>query len=311
MSDTIDVRVKGRTTAVPAVTVGGIIVASMAGFPKISEIFDECWLERSRLPPIEFVIAELRNKKDRPDIFTFAQRVPDAKPAYTYYHEFDNYAVLPISTYEDWFGRQILSSTRQMIRASEKRGTEVRVSVYDDNYIEGIMSIYNEIPFRRGKQFWHFGKSFEAVKAENGTYAERSTYLAAYCGDEMIGCLKIVWDADTASIMQLLSKISSRDRKPNNALLSEAVRQCCLRNVGYLLYGPFEYGNKIGDSLTRFKQSNGFSRMNVPRYYVPLTRTGALALRMGFHKKLAERVPEWIAAPLRDLRTKWYKRNAP
>ena len=311
MSGTIDVRVRGRTTTVRAVTVGDITVVSMRRFPKIGEIFDECWLERSRLPPIALVIAGLRNKKGGPHIFTFAQRVPDAEPAYAYYYELDNYAVLPVSTYDEWFGRQIPSSTRQMIRASAKRGTVVRASAYDDAYIEGIMSIYNEIPVRRGRQFWHFGKSFEAVKAENETYAERSTYLAAYRGDEMIGCLKMVWDTETASIMQLLSKISSRDLKPNNALLSEVVRQCCLRNVSYLLYGPFDYGNKVADSLTRFKQSNGFSRMDVPRYYVPLTRVGALALRLGFHKKLAERVPEWVAAPLRDLRTKWYKRHAP
>ena len=174
----------------------------------------------------------------------------------------------------------------------------------------GIMSIYNETPIRAGRRFWHFGKSFETVKAENGTYAERSTYLAAYRGDEMVGYLKIVWDVDTAAIMQILSKMSFRDCKPNNALLSEAVRQCCLRSVSYLLYEAFDYGNKIGDSLTRFKQNNGFLRVNVPRYYVPLTNMGALALRFGFHKRPAQRVPEWIAAPVRDLRSKWHERHA-
>ena len=311
MSDSLDVRVGGKTTTVPAVMVGGIAVASMRRFPKIGEIYDEPWLERSQLPPIELVIAQLRNKNERPDIFTFAQRVPDTEPAYHYYHEFDNYAVLPVSTYDEWFRQQIPGATRQMIRGSEKRGIVVRVCEYDDSYVKGIMSINNELPFRRGRPFWHFGEDFETVKLVNGTYAERSTYLGAYRGDEMVGYLKIVWDTHTASIMQVLSKISSRDCKTNNALFAKAVRQCCQRNASYLLYGHFDYGKKANHSLMKFKESNGFSRIDVPRYYVPLTRTGAVALRLGLHKKLAERVPEWIAAPLRDLRTSWYQRSTP
>jgi hypothetical protein len=92
--------------------------------------------------------------------------------------------------------------------------------------------------------------------------------------------------------------------------MAEAVNQCAIRNVRYLLYEKFDYGSKRGDSLTRFKQSNGFGRMDIPRYYVPLTSTGAIALRLGMHRRLAERVPEWMAAPLRELRAKWYERRA-
>src|SRR5262249_958335 len=132
MSNTLDIRVKGKATTVPAITVGGVTVMSLGRFPKIGEIFDECWLLRTHLPPIELLIAELRNKKGRPDIFTFAQRVPDAEPAYSHYRESDNYAVLSVSTYDEWFQKQIPSTTRQMIRASEKRGIAVRVSACDD-----------------------------------------------------------------------------------------------------------------------------------------------------------------------------------
>jgi hypothetical protein len=92
--------------------------------------------------------------------------------------------------------------------------------------------------------------------------------------------------------------------------MAEAVRQCCIRGVEYLLYEKYDYGKKSGDSLTRFKQNNGFMRMDVPRYYVPLTPKGALALRMGFHKDAKDRLPEWIGAPLRDIRQRWYDRRA-
>jgi hypothetical protein len=83
-----------------------------------------------------------------------------------------------------------------------------------------------------------------------------------------------------------------------------------MRGVEHLLYEKFDYGKKIGDSLTRFKQNNGFLRMDIPRYYVPLTLKGSIALRLGLHKNLKDRIPEWIAARLRDLRTKWYQKQA-
>ena len=46
----------------------------------------------------------------------------------------------------------------------------------------------------------------------------------------MVGYLKMVWDAETAAVMQVISQIKHFDKRPNNALLAEAVRQaCCAR----------------------------------------------------------------------------------
>lgn len=310
MLNLINVSIRGKEKGLPAEQIYGITIFSRGRLLKVAEIFDEYWLERNLLPCPKLLTAELQEKKDRPDIFTFAQRVPDVNPKYNYRYEWDNYAILPISTYERWFQKQIPAATRRAIRASEKREIIVQVSEYDDDYIRGIMSIYNETPVRAGRQFWHYGKDFETVKRENGTYASRSTYLAAYCHSEMVGYLKIVWDGHTAAIMQILSKMSFRDCRPNNALLAEAVKQCCLRNTNYLLYEKFDYGKKTADSLTKFKQNNGFIRMDVPRYYIPLTIKGCMALWLGLHKNLIERLPESIAAFMRNLRTKWYERNA-
>jgi hypothetical protein len=305
-----DVNAGGRGSGAAAVPVAGVTVVSKGRLFQTGEIFDEYWLQHQQLPSPELIIAELKSLKGRPDIFTFAQRVPEVSPRYAYYHEPDNYAVLPVSTYDEWLEKRISATTRRNIRLSAKRGIEIREAAYDDDYVKGIMSIYNESPIRAGRRFRHFGKSFDKVKAENGTYAERSTFLAALRGEEMVGYLKIVWDAHTAAIMQILSKISVRDSRPNNALMAEAVKLCCARKVGHLLYEKYDYGNKVGDSLTKFKENHGFARVDVPRYYVPLTTRGALALRLGLHRKLVERVPEWVAAPLRDMRTKWHERRA-
>ena len=293
----------------PAITVCGVHVLCTGRIPRTGEIFDEYWLDQRDLPAPESVIVELRGRADRPDIFTFAQRVPETQPRYNYRYEFDNYAVLSISTYESWFENEIPASTRRNVRAANKRGIVVRVAPYDDAFVKGIMSIYNEAPIRAGRRFWHFGKDFDTVKRENGTYADRSTYLAAYYKDEMVGYLKVVWVNGTAQIMQILSKIAYRDFRPNNALLAQTVQQCGVRGAKYLIYERFDYGKKTGDSLTIFKQNNGFVRMDIPRYFVPLSIRGDVALRLGLHKRLTERLPESIAAPMRNLRNKWHARK--
>jgi len=302
MRDLKAVSLKGRPTMVPSIALCGVHLLFEGRFIVSAHIFDEYWLERRLLPPPTTLIDALRRLADRPDLFVFEQRIPDDQPLYDHFYEWNNYAVLKLTTYDEWFQKQIPSSTRRAVRESGNRGLVVTPTRYDDDYVRGIVSIYNETPIRAGRRFWHFGKTFDAVKRENGTYTERSTYLAAHCRGEIVGYLKMVMDGDTAAIMQVLSKTSCGAYRPNNALIAEAVRICCDRHVRYLLYENFEYGKKREDSLTRFKSGNGFIRMNVPRYYVPLTSIGTVALRMGLHKALSTHVPEPIAARLRRVR---------
>jgi hypothetical protein len=109
--------------------------------------------------------------------------------------------------------------------------------------------------------------------------------------------------------MNILSKMQQRDKAPTNALLAQAVRSCADRGISYLVYANYAYGKKQQDSLSDFKKRNGFQRVDIPRYYVPLTRFGKVALRLGFHHRLVERIPEPIAGRLRDLRKNWYSRT--
>jgi hypothetical protein len=101
--------------------------------------------------------------------------------------------------------------------------------------------------------------------------------------------------------------IKHRDKAPTNALIAQAVRSCVERRIPYLVYRQFSYGKKQRDSLSDFKQHNGFERIELPRYYVPLTLAGRAALCFGFHHRLVEHVPEPMLARLRTLRASWYE----
>jgi hypothetical protein len=304
MQGTLEITVRGKPLRVPAISIGGVVVVVQGRLLTQARIFDEYWLERDRIPARQSIIDDLRSRKDCPDLFLFTQRVPDVEPQHLHAHDHDNFAVLPLTTFEHWFQEQIAAATRRNIRASEKRGVSVKVCDYDDAYVAGISAIYNESPSRAGRGFWHYGKPIAAVRRENGTYADRSTFLAAYVNGEMVGYMKVVWDHSTAAIMQILSKTAARDSRLNNALMAEAVRQACARNIKHLIYERFDYGNKVGDSLTKFKQGNGFVRMDVPRYFVPLTAKGRFAVSLGLHRDLKDRLPESVASRLREVRSK-------
>ncbi len=103
--------------------------------------------------------------------------------------------------------------------------------------------------------------------------------------------------------------IQHKEKAPTNALIAEGVRTCAELGVPYLVYENFNYGRKVGDSLTHFKEVNGFQRVDLPRYYVPITEIGRIALRFGLHRRLIDRIPEPVAGTFRDLRKAWYDRR--
>ncbi|HKF48394.1 MAG TPA: hypothetical protein VKB38_13615 [Terracidiphilus sp.] len=260
------------------------------------------------------VIETLRKSPDRPDLFTFVQKVNDTTPRYNYPHETANFAAIPVSTYENWFEKQITSVPRNRVRQATKRGAVLREVPFGEELVRGIWEIYNETPIRQGRPYPHYGQSLESVYREESTYLDCSVFVGAYMGDELIGFIKLVWDDDKvqAGLMNILSKMKHRDKAPTNALVGEGVRACAARGIANLTYGPFAFANRERDSLTEFKENNGFKRVEVPRYYVPLTVWGAAALKLGLHHRFVDRLPEGVGHKLRDLRARWYKRrNSP
>ncbi len=112
----------------------------------------------------EKVACCLRACGRRVDILTFMQRLPETSPKFQYSVEWDNLAVLPVSTYEDWWNRKIDGKTRNMVRRAEKKGVLIREVPYDDALVRALWNIYNETPVRQGRPFPHYGKSLENVR---------------------------------------------------------------------------------------------------------------------------------------------------
>jgi hypothetical protein len=259
----------------------------------------------------EAMIEGLRRSGSRVDLFTFMQIMPETKPKYSYPLEWDNLAVLPVTTFENWWNNQIRSLPRNRARQAEKRGVTLREVPFGDALVRGIWELYNECPVRQGKPFSHYGKPIELVHKEEATYLDRSVFIGAYIGEKLIGFVKLTWDParTQANLMNILSMIQHRDKAPTNALIAHSVKACAARNISYLAYQNFAYGKKAADSLSNFKEINGFQRVDLPRYYVPLTALGWAAYRLRLHQRIVDRLPESFVGKLREFRNSWYNRK--
>ena len=257
------------------------------------------------------VLDGLRECGTRVDLFTFMQRLPETLPKHPYPMEWDNLAALPVSTFDHWWNQQIGFKARNKAKQAEKKGVVVREVPFDDDLVRGIWEIYNECPIRQGRRFPHYGKDFKTVREEEATFLDSSIFIGAFLDGRLIGFVKLVTDAThtQAGLMNIVSMIHHRDKAPTNALVAQAVRSCADRGISYLVYSNFAYGKKQRDSLSDFKERNGFGRVDLPRYYVPLTLAGRIAILLGLHHRFIDYLPESVAARLRKLRNTWNNRK--
>ena len=301
---TAQVSIRGRQTPVPQVCIGGVDVIVVGRYLKVAMVKDEDYFEGVAVKHPQQFVAEIRRRGIGADIFSFAQRIPDIDRHYDYPVYWDNAAAIPLSGREAWWNA-LPQETRRNVRLATKRGTIVSEVPFSDELVRGIVGIYNEIPIRQGRRFWHYGKDFETVKRENGTFADRNQFIAAYCGDELIGFMKVVYAGKLAGIMQILSKATYQDKRPTNAMIAKAVELAAARGASHLLYCKYVYHRNYNDALTEFKRRNGFQEVKFPRYFVPLTLQGRIAVALKLQLGLVEMLPRRVVATLLTARAKF------
>ena len=304
----IESNVKGEWAMVPALNVNGINVTVTNELLRIAHVHDEEWLDGEIQDPELCVQALKSDVPDalRADIFTFAQKLPSTLPKYSYPMERESIAAIRVTSFNHWW-EALPQVTRKNVRRAQKRGVDVSVRKLDDSLIRDIVELTKDSPIRQGKRFVHFGKTFDQTKKDQSTHLDRSDFICAYSGSELIGLAKIVYGGSVASILQFLPKASQQDKRPANALIAKMVEVCEANRISHLVYGQFNYGNKRNSSLLEFKIRNGFEEIFVPRFYVPLNAKGVLGLKLNLHQGLVGMLPNSLINAGLNLREKWYE----
>lgn len=273
-------------------------------FLRVARMKDEDHQEEVKNPAA--VIAGLKDSPLKADIFTFDQKIPEVVPRFSYHYELESLAVIRIESYEDWWNNKIHNDARRMFRKSQKQGIEMRAVPFSDELVRGIKDVWDESPMRQGRPYDHYMKDFETVKALNNTYPDRTEFVAAYFQGEMVGFAKMFYTGNRADFVQIISKMKYRDKAPTNALLAKCVEVCAGRGIKLLGYAKLIYGNKGADSLTDWKLRNGCEEVLVPRYYIPLTFKGRMALAFNLHKGVSQALPPPVLKFLLGLRARLY-----
>jgi len=260
---------------------------------------EEEWLKDVEDP--DEVVRALKTTPVRIDIFRFWQRIPEIEAKFSYYKEWRQIAAIPIKDYNHWLTKQISPSARNKVRKTQKFGVTIQETQLNDELVRGIMEIFNQSPVRRGKRFWHYGKDFETVKKEMSLDLQDSIFITAYHENELIGFIKLYITDRYAMITLILDKTAHRDKAPMNGMIAKAVEACAQRKIPHIAYTVWRRGEH-----GQFQESNGFEKIPVPEYFVPLTLRGVLALRLGLHRGIRGLIPAQTLIWLLALRAKWY-----
>jgi len=301
MSKTTEVSLKGKPTHVRSVLAEGRTIVVTGKMIKIAAVFDEEFVEGDVITDPSAALSALKESGVRADLFTFSEKLDVTTARYPYYFEWDNAAVADTLNYKEWW-EKLPQETRKNVRKAAKKGVVVQSATFNDAFVSSIKELYDEMPIRQGRRFWHFGKDLQTIKRENSSYLDRSEFIGAYCNGELIGFMKFVRVGKIANMMQILSKSAHFDKRPMNALIAKAVEICQAKGLSSLVYSKFTYGNKTQSQIGEFKRRNGFVQKNFPRYFIPLTIKGKLALRLKLHLGLLGILPSWLVEWLWQLR---------
>jgi hypothetical protein len=307
MNYSIEISVKGKWINVPALQFDEKHIIVRGKWLKTACVEAEEWLETEVANPASCIrkLKEQGRGGLHAHVFTFSQKIPATVPRYPFAFNLDSFAFVHVTSFEEWWTK-LPQETRKNVRRSQKRGVTVSVKDMNDALVRDLVELNNDSPIRQGKRFTHYGKTFEQVKKDQMSFLDRSDYICAYFGEELIGVLKLIYRGDSASILTLLSKASHAEKRPSNALLAKAVELCEAKGIPYLVYGKLNYGNKRESSLRDFKIRHGFAEILLPRYYVPLTWWGALCVRLGLYRGLIGVLPPIVIAVGVSVRARCY-----
>lgn len=299
----VDIKPKGKPLPVDAVKAAGKTFIIRGKVVKTASLNRE-WQYDVDDP--EEVIRVLKDSSMRIDLLKFWQRIPETEPRYDYYREWRQVAAIPIKDFRHWWDKQVNCKTRNMVRKSEKMGVSIKQIDVDDEFVRGIVDIYNQSPIRRGKRFRHYGKDFATVKRELSDPGGEAIYVAAYYTNVLIGFIQFLVADRYAMITMILDKTTHRDKSPMNGMIAKVVEICADRHIPYLTYTVWRRGQH-----GQFQKHNGFTKIPVPEYYVPITLRGRLALFFRLHEGLTSFLPEAVIVWLLKMRAKWYSFRYP
>src|SRR5439155_14996031 len=121
-----EICVRGQIHQVPSILVDGRHVIATGKWIKLAALQDEAFQSGEVVARPEMFITKLKQWAVRPDIFQFAQKFTDPKPRFSYLMEWDNFAAVPITSYEEWLQKHAKKDVKENLRRAKREGVVVK-----------------------------------------------------------------------------------------------------------------------------------------------------------------------------------------
>lgn len=164
----------------------------------------------------------------------------------------------------------IEAKRRRFVRKSLREGV-VADEDASDEAVDSLYSMYLET-MNRNKAVAVYNKAFMHHTIEDIVNAGRGALILARCEGQAIAGVLLVDSADGSHFIIGASRTELRKLRPNDLMMSAAIKRAVERNLDYFDFGPSPPNNK---SLVAFKSSWGGEPHAVPAH--TLTTRPALA----------------------------------
>jgi hypothetical protein len=245
------------------------------------------------------LLLNLRNQGA--DLFTFIQRnFLDRRRTVekNFFTDSEPVGLLNIGSYDRWF-KSITHNARWQTKKGIRFGLKAKVVDINEAFIRGAFKIYNETPIRQGRKYSGYGLTLVDVRRKFFNM-KSSEVIGVYYDEELIGLIWISYGDRVAAVNSFLSLLTYRNKYPNDVLLAETVRRCQEKGYNYLTY----WNMGFNPGLDFFKRSHGFIAFNVPRYFVPLSSKGELAIKLNVYRPFEHSLPMSVVRSLLPLYNK-------
>ena len=122
-----EISINGNTVKVNCSLIDGRTVVVRGDWLKRTFVQDELFIEGDVVRDPGLFVSILKERK-LGDIFTFAEKPIKNDISYPYHYEWDNAAIIPVSSYAKWLEEDVESDVRKAVKRSKKRGVSVRSS---------------------------------------------------------------------------------------------------------------------------------------------------------------------------------------
>ena len=120
------ISVRGRPINVTCLDIGNTRIATRGRFLQSAVIQDEDWLPQASISSPIALVDAVKKSNLAADIFSFSQRIPETQPLYPFPFEWDNAAVVPITTFRDWWENRLPQESRKNTRRAGRRGVVIK-----------------------------------------------------------------------------------------------------------------------------------------------------------------------------------------